>query len=147
MPTRKQRRRREKAQRHEWEYVEIDPESGEERPLDPAELKPEKPERKERKAQAARGKQQKGRGRTARVPQPPSWTRVAKRTALFAPLMALFIYYTQSHSKSGSSTIGIVLTTAILILFFAPFSYLVDSMSYRIWLKRQGEGPDSSKRR
>ena len=34
MPTRKQRRRREKSFRHEYELVEIDPETGEERPVD-----------------------------------------------------------------------------------------------------------------
>ena len=147
MPTRKQRRRREKSHRHEWEYVEIDPETGEERPLDPAELKPERPERKERKAQPSGGKQ--GRGRSSRAPQPPSWTRVGKRTALFAPLMAIFIYYTQSHSKSGGSSVSIVVSTAVLILFFAPFSYLVDSLSYRVWTKRQAqrdEGSGSKKR-
>ena len=134
MPSRKQRRRREKSFRHEWEYVEVDPETGEERTVAPAELRPEKPERKERKpAPQQRGRQQRS---ARRAPQPPSWRRVLKRTGLFAPLMALFIYWTSSSSKSGVSVAGIVLNTAILIAFFAPFSYLVDSMTYRIYTRR-----------
>jgi len=144
MPSRKQRRRREKSLRHEWEYVEVDPETGEERTVAPAELKPERPERKERApAQARSGKgggrqQQRGAGARSgrRAPQPPSWQRVWKRTALFAPLMAIFIYWTQSSSKNGASALSVVLNTAILIAFFAPFSYLVDSMTHRIWVKR-----------
>ena len=38
MPSRKQRRRREKLKRHEWEYVQLD-EEGNEVPLEPAEAK------------------------------------------------------------------------------------------------------------
>jgi hypothetical protein len=146
MPTRKQRRRREKSFRHEWEYVEVDPETGEERPVDPAELRerPEKADGKERKPAGRRGGDQRGgnkrggkqRASTRRAPQPPSWRRVWKRTALFAPLMALFIYWTQSSSKGGVTAAGILLNTAILIAFFAPFSYLVDAMTYRIYTKR-----------
>jgi hypothetical protein len=150
MPSRKQRRRRQKSLRHEWEYVEVDPETGEERTVAPAELKPERPERKERAPAQARGgkpggrQQQRGAGsrRTGRrAPQPPSWQRVWKRTALFAPLMALFIYWTQSSSKGGVSVASIVLNTAILIAFFAPFSYLVDTMTYRIYTKRTAGKP------
>jgi hypothetical protein len=133
MPSRKQRRRREKSFRHEWEYVEVDPETGEERTVAPAELKADKPER-ERKPSSGGKRQQRASAR--RAPQPPSWRKVWKRTALFAPLMALFIYWTQSSSKHGASALGIVLNTVILIAFFAPFSYLVDTMTYRIASKR-----------
>ena len=135
MPSRKQRRRREKSFRHEWEYVEIDPESGEERPVAVAELKPEKKERPERKP--AKGSGSKARpARSARAPQPPSWRRVWKRTAMFAPLMAFFIYWTQSSGDGAVSAAGVILNTLILIAFFGPFSYLVDTMTYRIWTKR-----------
>jgi hypothetical protein len=131
MPSRKQRRRREKGFRHEWEYVEVDPETGEEREIAPAALKADKPKREKPAAQRA---QQSGR-RGRREPQPPSWSRVVKRTAMFAPLMALFIYWTNSSSKNGSGT-QIVLSTLLLIVFFAPFSYVVDSWTYKLWLKR-----------
>lgn len=134
MPSRKQRRRREKSFRHEWEYVEVDPETGEERTVAPAALKPPRPERPERKPAAKQSSS--GRSSTRREPQPPSWQRVWKRTALFAPLMALFIYWTQSNSKNGVSIAAVVLNTAVLIAFFGPFSYLVDSMTYRVYQKR-----------
>jgi hypothetical protein len=133
MPTRKQRRRREKGFRHEWEYVEVDPDTGEEREVRPTELRADKPKR-DRPAAQAKGKQSARRGR--REPQPPSWSRVVKRTAMFAPLMALFIYWTSSNSKNGGSGGQIVLSTLILIVFFAPFSYVVDSMTYKLWVKR-----------
>ena len=136
MPSRKQRRRREKSFRHEWEYVEIDPESGEERPVAVAELRPEKKERPQRKP-TAKGSGAKARpARGGRAPQPPSWRRVWKRTAMFAPLMALFIYWTQSSGEGAVSAAGVILNTLILIAFFGPFSYLVDTMTYRIWTKR-----------
>jgi hypothetical protein len=138
MPTRKQRRRREKSFRHEWEYVEIDPESGEERQVAPAELRPEKKERRREPAakSGGRGGAKARPARGGRAPQPPSWRRVWKRTAMFAPLMALFIYWTQSSGKGSVSAVGVILNTAILIAFFGPFSYLVDTMTYRIWTKR-----------
>ncbi len=144
MPTRKQRRRREKSFRHEYELVEIDPETGEERPVDPAELRSEKPKR-ERPAAQRPAQQRRGRGRE---PQPPSWRRVVKRTALFAPLMAIFIYWTQSSSKNGVSPTAVLLNTVVLIAFFAPFSYLVDSMAYRFYARRMGKPPrgDGAKR-
>ena len=141
MPTRKQRRRREKSFRHEWEYVEVDPETGEERTVEPAELRTEKPERPKtepaRKQQQTKGARSSRRGRE---PSPPSWRKVFKRTALFAPLMAIFMYWTMSSSKHGVSVPAIVLNTAILIAFFAPFSYFVDSFTYRMFLKRRAKG-------
>jgi hypothetical protein len=88
MPSKKQRKRREKSFRHEWEYVELDPETGEERPVAPAELKAEKPPREKRTPQKQPQRRPSGR----REPQPPTWGRVWKRTGLFAPLMALFMY-------------------------------------------------------
>lgn len=145
MPTRKQRRRREKSFRHEWEYVEVDPETGEERTVDPAELHPGKPERKEQKPATARGKQQRSGGRARREPPPPSWRRVWKRTAMFAPVFALFIYWTGHSSKHGASVTSIVVSTVVLVAFFAPFSYLVDTMTYRMWVKRAGGATTKAK--
>ena len=141
MPSRKQRKRREKTFRHEWEYVELDPETGEERAVAPTALKAEKPPREKRAPE--KGKQQQRRPSSRREPQPATWHRVFKRTAMFAPLMALFIWITSSSSKSGRSLPQVVLTTVILIAFFAPFSYLVDSITYRIWTKRTGKTPSA----
>src|SRR3954467_8415423 len=118
MPSRKQRRRREKSFRHEWEYVEVDPETGEEREVAPSQLRVEKPKREK---PAAAKQQQRPARRGRREPQPPTWSRVWKRTLLFAPLMALFIYWTTSSSKHGTSLPGLALNTAVLVAFFAPF--------------------------
>ena len=140
MPTRKQRRRREKSFRHEWEYVEVDPETGEERQVDPSELKPEKTEAK---AAPARAKQPQKGTRGRREPPPPSWQRVWKRTGMFAPIFALFIYWTGHNSKNGVSWVSIAVSTVVLVAFFAPFSYLVDTMTYRMWAKRAGKLPQT----
>jgi hypothetical protein len=136
MPSRKQRKRREKSFRHEWEYVELDPETGEERAVAPSALKAEKPPREKRAPQ----KQQR-RPSSRREPQPPSWRRVGKRTAMFAPLMALFMYWTTSNSKSGGSPVAVAVQTIVLVAFFAPFSFLVDSMTYKLWAKRAAKSP------
>lgn len=150
MPTRKQRRRREKNFRHEYELVEIDPETGEERTVDAAALRAEKEKERPKRERPAAQQPRQRTARAGREPQPPSWRRVGKRTLIFAPLMALFIYWTQSSSKNGVNAAAVVLNTAILIAFFAPFSYLVDSMAYKFYAKRTGKLPangEASKRR
>jgi hypothetical protein len=132
MPSKKQRKRREKSFRHEWEYVELDPETGEERPIAPTALRAERAPREKR---APQKQQQRGRS-SRREPQPPTWARVWKRTGLFAPLMALFMYWTSTSSKQGVSATAVAIQTLVLVAFFAPFSYLVDSMTYKLWAKR-----------
>lgn len=140
MPTRKQRRRREKTFRHEYEWVEFDPEAGEERPVDPSELRAEKPE-KAKKAPPARGQRQRA---PRRVPQPASWRRVGKRGAIFAPLMFIFVFYAVNGKSTKQTPLSALLETAILMLFFLPFSYLVDSMTYRLYQRRMSRPPAKS---
>ena len=82
MPSKKQRRRREKSLRHEYEYVLLD-EEGNELPVEPTELK-----KKETPTKARSGARAARPGRTV---QPPSWQRVAKRGAIFAPVMFLMV--------------------------------------------------------
>jgi hypothetical protein len=48
--------------------------------------------------------------------------------------MAVFIYL--STSKHGASVPNVLVNTVVLVAFFAPFSYFVDSITYRIWTKR-----------
>ena len=136
MPTRKQRRKRQKELRHEWEEVYVDAEGRELEPEEVEEILPPKPARQERKP-AARGRQQ-PQGRGAREIQPPSWRRVLKRAAIFAPLMYLFLYFvTRNDPEMGPQEL--VIQTAILLLIFLPFSYLMDSFTYRLWKKRQAK--------
>ena len=132
MPTRKQRRRRQKLQRHEYEEVYIDPTTGEEVDVDPD----ERPQRKEPRAKAAQ-KAPAGRTRSGRIVQPPSWERVARRSAIFAPLMFATVYFLAP--KDHRPIPGLVLQTLVLLAFFVPFSYLMDRFTYRTYLRRTGQ--------
>jgi hypothetical protein len=123
MPSRKQRRRREKARRHEWEEVWVDEEGNEvEPPLEG------EPSRNGKRASAAAAPVQSG----GRRVQPPSWRRVAKRGLIFAPLMFLTVTF-----LSGELTISQrLLNTAFLLAFFLPFSYAMDALMYRMAVRR-----------
>ncbi len=128
MPSRKQRRKREKLQRHEYEYV-IETEDGEEIV--------EAPRVAEVRTSTANGKAEKEPtglvDRRGRPIQKPSLRRVLKRTAIFGPLIALFILLT---AGDGVTTAGLILNVAILLAFFMPFSYMVDTFVYRMLLRR-----------
>ncbi len=136
MPTRKQRRKREKDLRHEWEEVYVDEEGRELAPDEVEELAPAvaakngaapRAKAKPKSSQPART------ARGGRIVQPPSWRRVAKRTAIFAPLMYVFITFT----NRSVSPMYALLFTLQLVLLFMPFSYLMDKFTYRLWQKRQ----------
>ena len=127
MATKKQRRRREKLQRHEYEYV-VETEEGEE-----VVESPRSPERS-----AAAKQPPKVIDRRGRVVQPPSWGRVLKRGAIFGPILAVFIILTGGNLSMAAKILNIV----ILLAIFIPFSYLVDSFLYRKMLKRQHQQGD-----
>jgi hypothetical protein len=124
MPSRKQRRRRAKERRHEWEEVWVDEEGNEVEP--PAE-DDAPPATAKRSATAPR---QTG----GRIVQPPSWRRVAKRGLIFAPLMFL----TVSFLSSELSLVQKIGNTVFLLAFFLPFSYAMDALMYRMFLRRGG---------
>jgi hypothetical protein len=134
VPSRKQRRRREKSRRHEYEYVYVD-EEGREVEVDPGELRKERDDKPggAKPASAGRG----GGGRPMRKVQPPSWSRVGRRALIFAPLMFITV------SLLGRSlTIGQrVVETLFLLVFFLPFSYVMDTIVYRSYLRRTGQAP------
>jgi hypothetical protein len=62
---------------------------------------------------------------------------------MFAPLMAVFMYWTTSSSETGGSPAAVAFQTLVLVAFFAPFSYLVDSMTYKLWAKRAAKTSSS----
>jgi hypothetical protein len=126
MPSRKQRRRREKLQRHEYEYV-IETEDGEEIPVERPVAAPK-----------ADGKSTARPTRGGREVPKPSMARVVKRTAIFAPIILVVVFWTGGDSTTASK----VFTAVTLVAFFIPFSYLVDSIMYRVYSKRQ-RGPGS----
>jgi len=125
MPSRKQRRKREKLQRHEYEYV-LETEDGEEVLERPPELEATEKNGKPRKAVA---------GPVDRHGKPiakPSFRRVLRRTAIFAPLIAIFIYITAPDLTIA----GLVVNVALLLAFFMPLSYVVDTFVYRMLWRR-----------
>jgi hypothetical protein len=122
MATKKQRRRREKLQRHEYEYV-VETEEGEE--VVDTRRATQEPAQKQPKLVDRRGREIK----------PPSWDRVLKRTAIFAPIMLVLLFL-----MGGSLTLGQKLVQLVfLLVIFMPFSYFVDRLVYRSALKRAGQ--------
>ncbi len=132
MAKKKQQRRREKERRHEYEEVWVDAEGNE---LAPEEVEQVVPAAA--KATASK-KGAPARGRRGRVTPPPSWRRVGKRAAIFAPLMFVTVYVIGGTKLTLA---GKLFQTAVLLLFFVPFSYAMDSIQYRSYLKRQGQPP------
>ena len=87
MATQKQRRRRAKEKRHDYDLVEIDDE-GNEKILSSSDLKAQsgsKPSAGTRPSSKQSSSTSKSKPPRC-TPQPPSWPRVAKRSALFAPI-------------------------------------------------------------
>jgi hypothetical protein len=128
MATKKQRRRREKLQRHEYEYV-VETDEGEEVVVEPP--------------RPARGSQ--GEGSQSKLPQGaivdrrgrvisrPSWGRVLKRGAIFGPLLLVLMF-----ALGGDiSTTAKIVNAVVMLAIFLPMSYLTDMLIYRSVAKRQ----------
>lgn len=141
MATRKQRRRREKEQRHDYEIVYLDHEGNEVEP-DESDIRgpaTRNGSAKPRSAKSSSGSARRGRGR---VPQEPSWRRVAKRGAIFAPLFLAAILLL---SRGKLTIAGAILQTVILMALFVPFSYFLDSLMWRSYQKKAA-GQSGAKR-
>ena len=136
MPTRKQKRRRQKDRRHEWEYVYVDDSGQEVEVEEEDEAAPRKPAKQAAKASGKpAARQQQARGGPRKI-DPPSWNRVLKRAAVFAPVMLLVIYFLKPE---GASTVTLAVQLVVLLAFFLPFSYFMDSLMYRAYRKRIGD--------
>ena len=128
MPSRKQIRRQQKLKRHEYEEVYVDEEG---RELDPEEAEqligaPAKA------AKSAKAAKRQPAGRAPRTIEPPSVRRTLKRGLLFFPLMVLTIHVIDSElSWATKITQGV-----LLMAFFLPFSYFMDTMVFRSYQKR-----------
>jgi len=123
MATKKQRRRRAKGHRHEWETVYVDAEGNE----------IEAPDAKAAPANGRAATKKPAPGRAARSIQPPSWRRVLKRGLLFAPAMYILL----TLLEPDTTFLERALFTAELLVIFLPFSYVMDRMTYRLSQKRQ----------
>jgi hypothetical protein len=131
MATKRQRRRREREQRHE--YMWVDDEGNE--------LESEERAVREPPKRAGASKSRSGGGsssaRRGRAPQPPSWRRVIKRGAIFAPLfLATLLLLGHGHHVNYVSAVGQAL---VLLALFIPFSYFLDSMMWRSYQKKTGQ--------
>lgn len=142
MPSKKQRKRREKERRHEYELVLID-ETGEERPIDSAELRAERQQREAAQSKGrATGKDGKKvtaksrSGRPIREVPPPAWNRVWKRTAFLGVFMFIVLTFVGGKHKSWTN---VIVPTVLYTALFAPFLYLLDRMQYNQYLKRTGQ--------
>jgi hypothetical protein len=128
MPTRKQRRRRQKDFRHDVRVFEVD-EEGNEVPIAELRTHDEKPKpaaKSGTKAGSSRG------GRAAREVSPPSWERAIKRGGLMGALMiVVFVFLLKSGSLVGRVAIGVFYAAA-----FIPLTYWIDRTAYRAYMKR-----------
>lgn len=127
MPSRKQRRRREKLKRHEWEEVYVDDEGNEVPPEEAEELigatRASKPPR-DGKARAT--------SRSGRTIDPPSLRRTMRRGLLFFPLMLLTVMLLGQELTLTQQ----IVQTVVLMGFFLPFSYFMDTMVWRSYQRR-----------
>ena len=127
MATKKQRRRREKLQRHEYEYV-VDTDEGDEVVVEPP-----------RRAPSANGSDGKALAKGAivdhrgRVVQPPSWKRVGKRALIFGPILVVLMFVLGGDLSIGAR----IVNAAFMLLIFLPMSYFTDMLIYRSVAKRQ----------
>jgi hypothetical protein len=126
----KQRRRRAKEKRHQYDLVEIDAE-GNETLLSGSEVRSETPAKSS--GPSDKGKRSTlGRSRKA-GPQPPSWPKVLKRGALFAPI---FLITVMLLGGGRLTFVGAVIQTVFLLAIFVPFSYFMDRLMWRSQQKR-----------
>jgi hypothetical protein len=139
VPSKKQVRRREKLRRHEYEEVYVDAEGNVVEP-------PEEDSRPDPKA-ARNGKRQpaaRAGGRVGRTVQPPSWRRIGKRALIFAPLLYLAITLLPGGNKL--TVPERIVTTLWYLALLIPFMYLMDRLTYRMWLRRSGRAGAGGKR-
>ena len=132
MATQKQRRRRAKEKRHAYDLVEIDAE-GNETLLTASELKAETPDKERRRRRTAAGTVERSPSPPGVRHQPPTWRRVLKRAAIFAPI---FLATVMLLGGDGITFTGAVVQTFFLLAVFVPFSYFMDRLVWRSHEKR-----------
>ena len=124
MPTKKQIRRQQKLKRHEYEEVYVDEEG--------RELDPEEAEQLIGPAKEAKAAKRQPAGRAPRTIEPPSLRRTVRRGLLFFPLMLVTVIL-----LGNTLTLAQQITqTLVLMAFFLPFSYFMDTMVFRSYQRR-----------
>ena len=136
MANKKQQRRRQKLKRHEYEEDYVDEEGNVLPPEEAEELAITSPSRK-----AERTAKERPTTRSGRVLEPPSWRKVLKRGVLFFPLMLITVMLLGRDLTLAQQ----VFQTVVLMAFFLPFSYFMDSMMWRSYQRRTARAGDSKK--
>lgn len=123
MATRKQRKRRQKGRRHEYEYVYVDDE-GREVEAAPEEVRADK---------RTNGKAPQPVTRSGRKIEPPSWQKVGKRALWIGPLMFLTLTVIAKELTLAQR----LSQTFLMLGLFLPVSYLMDRTIYRTSTRRK----------
>jgi hypothetical protein len=132
MPSRKQIRRQQKLKRHEYEEVYVDEEGRELPPEEAEELLGATTPR------AAKAAKTQPASRGARTIEPPSLRRTLRRGLLFAPLMLVVVILLGDQLTLAQQ----ITQTVVLMAFFLPFSYFMDTMVYRSYQRRMARTGD-----
>ena len=69
--------------------------------------------------------------------KPPSWRKVLKRGAIFAPI---FLATVMLLGGGKITVVGAVFQTLLLLVVFVPFSYFMDRVVWRQQQKRLSRG-------
>jgi hypothetical protein len=127
MPTRKQRRRREKDFRHDVRVFEVDEEGNEVALAELRSSEDRAPAKKQSPKQPTNAK-----GRPVRVPPEPSWQRAMKRGGLMGGAMLFaFIFLFKSAPLPLRLAWGVFYAAA-----FIPLTYWIDRTAYRTYQRR-----------
>ena len=134
MATRKQRRRRAKGKRHDYEVVYLDSEGNE---VEADGVEPSQPAKASTRSAAGAKRSTSGgsKSRIAREPKPPSWSRAARRGAIFMPILIAVVLIT---NRKNTSPLGVVLIAIVFTGLVIPFGYFTDHLAYRAYQKRLG---------
>jgi cytochrome c-type biogenesis protein CcmH/NrfG len=132
MPTRKQRRRKAKTFRHEFDFVTYD-DAGNQVEVDRAELRAAKA-KEAPKAKSANGKARSK--REQREVKPPSWRRSLRRGLPMGAVMLIVVVLLFKNTPIQNR----IVTGLLYAAAFVPFTYWLDRFAYRNYLRKQGKG-------
>ena len=142
MPTRKQRRRREKEFRHEYETVVVDAE-GNEVPFDEETAQRERAEKQASRSTQKKTGKQPARTRQVREVKPQTWERAFKRGGTWgAVLFVVSVVFFK-----GTSLPVRIISGLLYAIAFIPLTYFIDRMAYKSYLRRQGTPSGGSAKR
>jgi hypothetical protein len=135
--TRKQKRRRAKGKRHDYEVVYLDGEGNE---VEPDEIESSRAAKAPARATSSskRSSSSSSKSRVTRAPKPPSWPRAVRRGAIFMPILIAVVLIT-NRNQSALSIVPIAIVFTALVV---PFGYFTDHLTWRAYQKRVGGKSD-----